>query len=250
VIPLPDWCSFGASVIGPGHISTSKPNQDAWLSFHNSWGDGIAVSDGLGSKPLSEFGSLFACRSVKRATHSLSRADDIAKGLTGDDRSRFLESIHSNWLEMVKPLPPRDASATCLFAFSLGDGRIWAGMLGDGCVAVAKKDGGVVILADDKSSSFSNMTSALSATFDDRHWQLSSIPEDETLAIILCTDGVSDDLEDIKGFVQGFIEAYCGLPVVSAARSAREMLENWPTPKHSDDKTIACLFKREPDDEQ
>jgi hypothetical protein len=60
---------------------------------------------------------------------------------------------------------------------------------------------------------------------------------------------VSDDLEDIDGFVKGFLEAHRGLAAESANRDVREMLENWPTPKHSDDKTIACLFRQEMADE-
>ena len=51
------WRSFGASVIGPGHAASRLPNQDAWLAFHHIRADGIVVSDGLGSKPLSDFGS-------------------------------------------------------------------------------------------------------------------------------------------------------------------------------------------------
>jgi hypothetical protein len=54
---------------------------------------------------------------------------------------------------------------------------------------------------------------------------------------------VADDLADVNCFVKGFSDAHRSLASVSAARRAREMLENWPTPKHSDDKTIACLFR-------
>jgi serine/threonine protein phosphatase PrpC len=247
---MADWRSFGASIIGPGHISTGKPNQDAWLAFHHSWGDGVVVSDGLGSKPLSEFGSQMACRAVKKAARTLSKADADERQLSGRDRSQFLEAIHSNWLELIAPLPPRDAAATCLFVFSMNDGRVWIGMLGDGCIAVIKHNGDVSSLTDDKSGSFSNMTSALSESVEEKHWQLSSIAEDDCSAIMLCTDGVSDDLEDIEGFAKSFKDAYCGLSRILASRSARRMLEDWPTPKHSDDKTIACLFKKEADAEE
>jgi serine/threonine protein phosphatase PrpC len=247
---MPDWRSFGTSVIGPGHISTGKPNQDSWLAFHNSWGDGIVVSDGLGSKKLSEFGSTIACLSVKWSAHALSKSGAAQRQLSGKDKSHFLESIHNNWLELIKPMPPRDASATCLFAFSLNDGHVWIGMLGDGCVAAIKSTGEVSVLADDKSGSFSNMTCALSEVVKEDYWQLASIPENECSAVLLCTDGVSDDLEDITGFAKGFFDAHYTLPRITAAQSAREMLVNWPTPKHSDDKTIACLFKKVPDGEE
>jgi len=60
---------------------------------------------------------------------------------------------------------------------------------------------------------------------------------------------VSDDLTDMTGFAKEFCEAHRCLSSVSAARWTREALEKWPTPKHSDDKTIACLFREEVVDE-
>jgi len=61
------WKSYGASVRGPGHVATCEPNQDAWTSFHRVWGDGIVVSDGVGSKPFANVGSDAACFAVKHA---------------------------------------------------------------------------------------------------------------------------------------------------------------------------------------
>lgn len=72
-----------------------------------------------------------------------------------------------------------------------------------------------------------------------------SFPEDECVAILLCTDGVSDDLDNVDGFVSKFIEAHCSIAELSANRRIREMLEKWPTPNHTDDKTIACLYREE-----
>jgi serine/threonine protein phosphatase PrpC len=71
------------------------------------------------------------------------------------------------------------------------------------------------------------------------------MPEEDCAAVLLCTDGVADDLDNVDGFVKGFIEAHRPLAAVSANRHVREMLENWPTPKHSDDKTIACLCRED-----
>lgn len=229
------WNSFGASVIGPGHITTGKPNQDAWLAFHHVWGDGIVVSDGLGSKPFSDFGSRAACLAVARAVHD-------CRGLTLTDNSLISDRIKIKWLSLIKPLDPRDCASTCLFAFRIHDGMIHMGMLGDGLVAVVKTDGTVATLLDDKSEGFSNITAALSENLTVKEWRWLSIPESDCKSVVLCTDGVADDLADVTGFIKGFAEAHRSLASVSAARCAREMLENWPTQKHTDDKTIACLF--------
>ena len=230
------WKSFGASVRGPGHIATGTPNQDAWSSFHHIWGDGIVISDGVGSKALSNFGSDAACRAVEYAA--------LAFGDQTEINSDFLfNRIRENWLSLIVPLEPRDCSATCLFAFRLGDGAIHLGMLGDGLVAAVKSDGSVVSLSEDKSLGFSNITMALSPNVSAKDWRYLSLLEEDCLAILLCTDGVADDLDNVDGFVKGVIDAHCPLAAVSANQHIRKMLENWPTPKHSDDKTIACLCR-------
>lgn len=237
------WRSFGASVIGPGHIATGKPNQDAWASFHHTWGDGIVVSDGLGSKALSDFGSKAACRAVATATR---RFADAASAGT---RPSLLEDIRDVWLELIAPLNPEDAYATCIFAFRLGDGIVRMGLLGDGCAAAVKQDGTVKSLSDDKTSGFSNMTNALTLATNEAQWSLLEVSESECVAVVLCTDGVSDDLDDIDGFMAGFVAAHRGLAQATAARQTRAILEGWPVPKHSDDKTIACLLREADFDE-
>lgn len=237
------WRSFGASVIGPGHITAGGLNQDAWSAFHHTWGDGIAVSDGLGSKSLSDYGSVAACRAVEQAVRRFS--DATAKG----GRTDLLTEILNQWLDAIAPLDPRDAAATCLFAFRLGDGLVRLGILGDGCVAAVKSDGSVTALMDDKTTGFSNVTRALTPATDEMHWIVLDVPEAECAAVVLCTDGVSDDLDDVEGFMAGFVKAYEGLAQMTASRQTHELLETWPVPKHADDKTIACLLRTEVADE-
>jgi serine/threonine protein phosphatase PrpC len=237
------WRSFGASVIGPRHVATGKPNQDAWSSFHHLWGDGIAVSDGLGSKPLSGYGSAAACRAVERAARRLSvRARDV-ESAPGGQYSVLLADILAGWLDYVAPLDPQDTSATCLFAFRLGDGLLRLGRLGDGCAAVIAPDGAVLTLTDDKAAAFSNVTSALAPGAREASWAVADVPEAECEAVVLCTDGIGDDLADLTGFMNGLVRANRGLARLTASRRLREMLRDWPTPKHSDDKTIACLVR-------
>ena len=233
------WKSIGASVIGPSHIIAAKPNQDAWMAFHHMWGDGIVVSDGLGSKPLSNFGSIAACRAVETAARHFA-----ATTATGARTSLFRD-ILQKWLDSLGPLAPNDSSATCLFALCLGDGVVRIGLLGDGCAAVVKKDGTVVSLTDSKGDGFSNQTNALTQSTTDSQWKLLSVAEDECDAAILCTDGVADDLQNLDGFMLKFAKQFRGLSKVTGHRQARQVLESWPVPKHSDDKTIACLFRDE-----
>ncbi len=235
---MKSWKSFGASVIGPGHIGTGKPNQDAWTTFHCTWGDCVIVSDGLGSKRFSDFGSHAACRAVTYTVHSCRGKNEITDSFLAD-------RIKLNWLSLVAPLEPRDCSATCLFAFRLADGIIRVGMLGDGLIAILKTDGIVLSLAEDKTTGFSNLTSALSENTANKEWRFLGLQEESCRAIVLCTDGVSDDLEDTDGFIREFAMRAVNRATISSARDTRKMLENWPVPKHSDDKTIACLLQEE-----
>ncbi|MDR0551185.1 MAG: protein phosphatase 2C domain-containing protein [Spirochaetaceae bacterium] len=236
------WKSFGASVIGPGHIRARKPNQDAWLAFHHTWGDGIAVSDGLGSKALSEFGSYAACLAAASAVHA-------CRDMAEMEYTFPFDRIKKNWLSLIAPLDSHDCSATCLLVFRLADGIIRTGMIGDGLIAILKTDGAVLSLTENKTSGFSNVTSALSKNSTDKEWRFLDIQENICRAVVICTDGVSDDLEDADGFIREFVEHSADLACVSAARNTRNMLENWPTPGHSDDKTIVCLFRDEAGDE-
>ncbi|ONN67921.1 PP2C family serine/threonine-protein phosphatase [Herbaspirillum sp. VT-16-41] len=238
------WRSIGASVIGPAHVTDGKPNQDAWRAFHRKWGFGIAISDGVGSKPLADIGSRYACRAVAQAAwrcHSLGRPAHDA----------LPAHISTCWQSLITPLPASDCAATCLFAVRLNDGLMRIGMLGDGLAAVLKTDGSMLLLSEDKSAGFSNMTAALSAdeARNRQHWQHATLPEDQCDAVLLCTDGVADDLIDAEGFTRGAIAAYRKLSTRQANRAIRDMLRHWATPKHSDDKTLACLLREEIHDE-
>jgi len=230
------WHSFGASVIGPSHLVDGKPNQDAWLAFYNACGDGIVVSDGLGSKQRSDYGSRAACLAVARAA-------DASPVPPQDADEGLFDRIKDNWLSLIVPLAPSECSATCVFALRLGNGFVRMAMLGDGLAAAVKKDGSVVSLYDDKSEGFSNITSAITPNTSAADWRDVSLVEEECIAVLLCTDGVADDLVDRDGFVKGLVETHRGLATVTADRHIREMLASWPTPKHSDDKTIACLYR-------
>ena len=230
------WMSFGASVIGPSHRADGKPNQDAWLAFHNVGADGIVISDGVGSKPRSDFGSRAACLAVARAV-------DAPPAPTQTQASGLLDCIKANWLSLIAPLEPSDCAATCVFGLRLGNGPMRLGMLGDGLAAVLKTDGSVVSLSDDKTGGFSNITSAITPQTGANDWRDLSLPEEECVAVLLCTDGVADDLIDRDGFVKGLLDAHRGFTAAEVGLRLREMLANWPTPKHSDDKTIACLVR-------
>lgn len=237
------WKSFGVSMIGPGHIKNGIPNQDYFMDKHSKNFDCIVVSDGVGSCVRSDRGSQVACRAVIDTVFALNIEDSLSS------IDLFVDQIKKNFLEGIAPFPSKECSATCLWAIHLA-GKIVLGMLGDGLAACLLKDGTVVSLADDKTEGFSNLVSALSEKVTPENWRHIEIPEEQCRAILLCTDGISDDLEDVNGFVCGFLETCINKANETNIRNTRDMLLNWPVPKHSDDKTIACLYPVEVTDEE
>jgi serine/threonine protein phosphatase PrpC len=101
------------------------------------------------------------------------------------------------------------------------------------------------ILNDVKEDSFSNVTYSAGSNFHFEQWKYSILDANEYNSVLLCTDGISDDL--ISGseydFAKGLYEAYGNCKPRKRYYEILHWLKNWPTPKHTDDKTIACLNK-------
>lgn len=234
------WFCYGASVQGPGHKITNTPNQDAWRVVDAPGFTGLLVSDGVGSCEHADKGSHAVCFGAAGAIHSILK--------TGYDRQHFAEAIHHNYLSGLRGLDPSSCLATCLFGVRLGDGYIHLGMLGDGLAAVLFENGTVSSLSDDKSLAFSNIVRPLGPTVAFSDWMFMDVPENQCKAVFLCTDGVADDFDDVQkrdAFVRDYLEYTMSRPCELAALDTVEMLANWPVPKHTDDKTIACMYRKE-----
>lgn len=229
------WKTSATSVIGPGHIASGLPNQDAWASWKTNRYGCLAVADGLGSKPRSETGSKAACRVavVAASRHAYNRGSFNA--------GCFLDEIRREWLAAIHPFNPEDCATTCLVAmWTPRSVRLF--QIGDGLAAAVLRDGRVEMLTDDKSESFSNLVTPLSATTSPSAWRTSCVPATQCVGVLLCTDGISDDLSDPSGFATA-----CVADLASGEATAErwtDMLEKWPVPAHSDDKTMAVLARR------
>lgn len=229
--------AWGCSVRGPLHVRLRIPNQDAWLARAYSWGRVLAVADGLGSRPHSDIGSKAACRAVARA------ARECAPGGAASLRANIATLIHRHWLEGLCGYPADECAATCLFAVLAG-GTLSLGRLGDGMVVATGGNGcGDTLLMEDKAGSFANMTHCLHGGRCPRGWELRQLPAEECSHVLLCTDGVADDLGagSHTAFARNLLEAYGNMPRAAAYRDLRSALVHWPRPGHTDDKTIALM---------
>lgn len=234
------WENWGASVIGPFHVKAGLPNQDAWMVRRYKWGNVVVVSDGLGSKAHSDVGSKAACLAVFGAARCFQKNPDA-------NIVDVLRLIHANWLVKIAPYAPSDCSATCLFAIQI-KGVITLGRLGDGMIAaIGETDESCRLLSDDKQDSFSNYTSSLQEAFEPDQWETATVDSAEYHAVVLCTDGIADDLlpEKQRSFARELCAAYANLDWKERKRDLKRWLNEWPVPGHSDDKTIACLFKKD-----
>jgi Protein phosphatase 2C len=225
---------LAASVRGPGHIRAGRPNDDSWLATNAGFGTLVVVCDGLGSKPRARHGSRAACAAVRDAVRHWSRAGGPELGL-------LLRLIHTLWAVRVWPHQAESAT-TCLFALARESG-VLLGQLGDGIVAIRTPDGELVTVGTERPS-FSNDTTGLGIAKTVDEWtthSCSSFPSGS--AVMLATDGVSDDLVQsrVADLVAHLVGAYGECP--NGRLRLRRELQHWPTKGHVDDKTLALLWR-------
>lgn len=230
------WRSWGVSTIGPQHARAGLPNQDAWLARRYAWGNVLAVSDGLGSRPRSHVGARAACRAVAAAARITQRG-------SATHVPRLLSLVHALWAGSIDADDLGDFSATCLFALRCR-GRMLLAQLGDGLVAACRRDGEVILISELKEDSFSNITSCLGSQHEPQSWRTAELAAEECQAVLLMTDGISDDLlpEMQVDFVREVHATHRDLSPGYRGKELRRWLGAWPVPGHADDKTIACVF--------
>jgi serine/threonine protein phosphatase PrpC len=233
------WKYWGMSATGPLHIKMKLENQDCWMARDYKWGQVVVVSDGLGSKLHSAYGSRTACRAVLEASkifanHSEARIDNLPA------------LIHAIWILKTAPYKYSDCAATCLFVIHYG-GNLIIGRLGDGMIAALSENGREsILLSDDKQDSFTNYTYCLHADFHAEKWEMQILDASLYKGVLLCTDGISEDLlSDRKiEFAQDVYSNYTDCSSIERNTDIRRWLHEWPVKGHTDDKTIACLYKK------
>ena len=225
----------GATVTGPGHLARKEENQDALLL--RGWKGGwiASVADGLGSRPHSGHGAACACRVAREV---------LCKAKSTLDVQQAIPTIHARWLRAIQPKSPSDAATTLLFARVTSGGRVDTAQLGDGLLMI-RQNGRLQIITKERGG-YGNQTWALEERYDPRQWVSSSYklvrPGD---GVILMTDGIADDL-NLSSLPQ-FFDAIYGEVKGRNRRMGKRWLEsellNWATPLHSDDKTLAAVFR-------
>jgi hypothetical protein len=227
---------FGASTVGPRHRAEGKPNEDSWLGARGAFGTLVVVSDGMGSRRDARRGAQMACRAVVETVRAWHKAG--ANGLEA-----LLVQIEPHWLALIAPSSARDCAATCLFALAHSCGQVHVAAIGDG-LALIRTPRGLEWIVGPRAGGFANETHALGYSAS---WTSRSFPRVGGGVVVLATDGVADDLlpEHIDGFVQWLIDDFSGMVPTQRWRALQRELKDWPTPHHTDDKTLVVLAQRE-----
>lgn len=223
---------FSASVRGAGHILNNIPNQDAVLT--RQWKDGwlAVVSDGMGSRAKSEIGSQCVCRS---SLHVLKNASFAAP-----DRDIVLR-IYQRWLRELGAVKPSDAVATCLIAWGQNSGQTRLFQLGDGALMYHPQE--PYRPPCRQNDNFSNETTGLGISRKYSDWSTREVVLGKKgQGLALMTDGISEDLVLADQFVPYLIMTMGKMSRRRGKKWLRTQLENWPTPGHTDDKTLALIF--------
>ncbi len=225
----------GESLAGPSHIAKNIPNQDSFLFVRKRKYTLLIVSDGLGSKPHSHIGSAAACRAVKEEIAQFVKNRNQALSI-----SALLKNIVTRWEAVIQPHSPKDCSATCLFLFATRR-KILVARLGDGMVCLlGKNPENDVFLGDSKDGTFSNATFSLSDTHLTAEFNVNLFDRSDFCGAVLTTDGISADMENGKEllFAKDVFSELDRMKFWKRRAFLRNMMENWPVPHHTDDKTI------------
>jgi len=223
----------GVSVTGPAHIVLRIPNQDSYSAKIFKSGFIAVVADGLGSSRFSNVGSKAVCRAVIDASGVWIREKS-------NSCEKLLKLIKVLWELYLGNYSVEDCGTTCLFVI-LRNNELLLFQLGDGLILNSGKNGNYVHPASKKE--FSNLTNSMHNNKRIDEWSMAKILVKGGNSLMICTDGIADDLfcEKYFDFMKFIKSKISGIKKSKRESIIRNMLVNWPTKNHTDDKTILII---------
>ena len=210
-------------------------NQDSFICKSVVNGYILALSDGMGSKRFSQFGSKAICNVLKQ------EFENESVPLKQLEWIPFLKKCHKKWIETIEEYDVAQCYATMLVLLIQGN-CLKAARLGDGFLSVLV-DGTDYILMDHKDDYFANETDCLMAEFDEEHLEVLELTFDNFSGAVACSDGIEIGVmrkEEIMSFTKDFLYEYAKLSADECRKDIEGWVSSWPG---IDDKTIAYMIE-------
>lgn len=210
-------------------------NQDSFICKPVSNGYILALSDGMGSKKFSQFGSRAICEVLKQEFEN----ENVP--LNQLEWIPFLKKCHTKWIENLKEYDITQCYATMLVLL-VQDNFLKAARLGDGFLSVLVDDTDHILM-DQKDDYFANETDCLMAEFDEERLEILELNFDRFVGAVACSDGIEIGVmkeEEIRSFTGDFIYEYAKVPADESRKDIEGWVSTWPG---IDDKTIAYMFE-------
>lgn len=232
-----NWRIFDVSRIGPKHQRNKMPNQDSAISVSLKYCDVIVVADGVGSHQFSHLGSQAICQAVIRVCKMLDKQIEIISP------KNFSQLVYIVWQSLLYHHDIAQCGTTCLIGIKISE-KMLIFTLGDGMAVVLDEHKQTHFLINDNKE-FGNITYALNETYQEQHWKMYQYPIEKILMLMLCTDGIADDIEVDKreSWVLDFYDYYQHHSLKNMTNDIKKWLKNWSVNNHHDDKSMACMIR-------
>ncbi len=226
--------AYGASARGKSHIKLKKPNQDSFLVDNKEDYILAVVCDGLGSKKYSHVGSKKLCKILKKQINKCFKLKSL-------DIEELIPVLKIKWKRAIWPIPAHKADTTCIFVV-LSKKNIIMCQIGDGLCAL--RSGDELIILSPKNDDFSNETTTFfKSSIKDWRVEVLNIEKECNYKILLCTDGISEDLkfEVLSDFIEEIANAINNQSGYKDNEEILEIINNWPNKYSNDDKTMVVI---------
>jgi hypothetical protein len=266
----PQWRVVAASVKGPSHASTSRPNQDRELA-RRIGRDGTwvyAVADGAGSRSRADRGALLAVEAAAAAAERVFGArtpgepEDwqgavrifAAESLALFDRAVAAEITALRQVSAESPQELWSSFATTLLAVVAAPPYFGYFTVGDCFLVVDREPGGphLVVAAPDREHA--GETVFLTSAQRESHVGRGVIVDSRIRGIALCSDGLCEGMLDVVQHADGRLQQrapgefsayfdHFASPAVDDAELTRKLLSKEFAATSGDDKTIVMAVR-------